>query len=87
MLGSFRVIDLAPTTGGRFQSFAGDSYIAAIQFANPVKAKVLNVYGNATQPRSEHIGDQLLLYSKNELRSVWRSRKEIEAHLAGRKVF
>ena len=87
MLGSFRVIDLAPTTGGRFQSFAGDSYIAAIEFANPVKAKVLNVYGNATQPGSEHIGDQLLLYSRNELRSVWRSRKEIEAHLAGRKVF
>lgn len=87
MLGSFRVIDLAPTTGGRFQSFAGDSYIAAIEFANPVKAKVLNVYGNATQPGSEHIGDQLLLYSRNELRSVWRSRKEIEGHLAGRKVF
>ncbi|HBE19014.1 MAG TPA: acylase [Cyanobacteria bacterium UBA11149] len=87
MWGSFRVIDLAPTNDGRFQSFGGDSYIAAIEFSNPVKAKVLNVYGNATQPGSPHIGDQLVLYSKNQLRPVWRSRQEIEDNLAGRKVF
>ncbi|HEY9795756.1 MAG TPA: acylase [Leptolyngbyaceae cyanobacterium] len=87
LFGIFRVIDLAPAAGGRFQQVAGDSYIAAIEFSNPVRAKVLTTYGNATQPGSPHIGDQLPLYTRNELRPVWRTRKEIEAHLESRKVF
>jgi len=87
LFGIFQVIDLAPSTAGRFQQFAGDTYIAAIEFSNPVRAKVLTTYGNATQPGSPHIGDQLPLYVRNELRPVWRTRKEIEAHLESRNVF
>jgi acyl-homoserine-lactone acylase len=87
LFGIFRVIDLAPAAGGRFQQVAGDTYIAAIEFSNPVKAKVLTTYGNATQSGSPHVGDQLQLYARNELRPVWRTRKEIEAHLESRKVF
>lgn len=85
--GSFQVLYLAPADNGRFQSFGGDTYIAAIEFSNPVRAKVLNVYGNATQPGSSHIGDQLSLYVRGELRPVWRTRKEVEAHLESRQVF
>jgi acyl-homoserine-lactone acylase len=87
LFGIFQVIDLAPSTEGRFQQFAGDTYIAAIEFSNPVRAKVLTTYGNATQPGSTHMGDQLPLYARNELRPVWRTRKEIEAHLESRNVF
>ncbi len=87
LLGIFRVIDLIPAKDGKFQQIAGDSYIAAIEFSNPVKAKVLMTYGNSTQPGSSHIGDQLPLYSRNQLRQAWRTRKEIEAHLESRKVF
>lgn len=88
MFGIFRVIDVIPASAdGRFQSFAGDTYIAAIEFANPIRAKVLNTYGNATQPSSPHVGDQLALYARNEMRSVWRTRKEIEEHLESRQVF
>jgi acyl-homoserine-lactone acylase len=87
LLGIFRVIDLIPAAGGRFQQVAGDTYIAAIEFTNPVRAKVLLTYGNATQPGSSHIGDQLQLYARNELRPVWRTRKEIEDHLEARKIF
>ena len=87
LFGIFRVIDLVPAAGGRFQQVAGDTYIAAIEFSNPVKAKVLTTYGNATQSGSPHVGDQLQLYARNDLRPVWRTRKEIEAHLESRKVF
>ena len=88
MFGIFRVIDVIPSSAdGRFQSFAGDTYIAAIEFANPIRAKVLNAYGNATQPSSPHVGDQLALYVRNEMRSVWRTRKEIEEYLESRQVF
>ncbi|HEY9711143.1 MAG TPA: penicillin acylase family protein, partial [Oculatellaceae cyanobacterium] len=87
LFGIFRVLDLAPAAGGRFQPVAGDTYIAAIEFSNPVRAKVLTTYGNATQPGSPHVGDQLSLYARDELRTVWRTRKEIETHLESRKVF
>lgn len=87
LFGIFRVVDLVPATEGSFQQIAGDTYIAAIEFSNPVQAKVLLTYGNATQPGSPHIGDQLPLYACNELRPIWRTRKEIEAHLESRQVF
>ena len=87
LFGIFRVIDLIPAKDGNFQQFSGDSYVAAIEFSNPVRAKVLITYGNATQPGSPHVGDQLPLYARNELRPAWRTRKEVEAHLEARKVF
>lgn len=86
-IGSFQVLNLVPVGEGGFQVVAGDSYIAAIEFSNPIRAKVLITYGNATQPGSPHIGDQLPLYIRGELRPVWRTRKEIEANLESRKVF
>lgn len=86
LLGIFRVLDLVPASG-IFQPFSGDTYIAAIEFSDPIKAKVLLTYGNATQPGSPHIGDQLPLYARNELRPAWRTRQDIEAHLESRKVF
>ncbi len=86
-LGIFRVLDFVQSEAGRFQLVNGDTYVAAIEFSNPVRAMVLTSYGNATQPNSPHVGDQLELFARKELRPVWRSRKEVEAHLALRKEF
>ncbi|WP_333209352.1 MULTISPECIES: acylase [unclassified Microcoleus] len=83
-LGVFRSVWFAPGKDNRFQAVAGDSFVAAIEFSNPVKAMALNSYGNATQPGSPHVGDQLQLFARKELRPVWRSRSEIEAHLSSR---
>lgn len=86
-LGIFRVLNFAPEEDGRFKAVDGDSYIAVIEFSNPVRAMVLTSYGNATQPRSPHFSDQLKLFARKQLRQVWRSRKEISAHLAERQKF
>jgi acyl-homoserine-lactone acylase len=86
-LGSFRVLNVLAVDERRFQIVHGDSYIAAIEFGAIAKAKVLTVYGNATQPGSPHVGDQLDLYACGELRPAWRNRQEIEAHLEAREVF
>ncbi len=88
-LGSFQVIDVVPPeeVSGKFQAVAGDTYITAIEFSKPLQAKVLMSYGNATQPGSPHIGDQLSLYIQGELRPVWRNREAIKAHLESRQVF
>lgn len=86
-LGIFRVLNFAPEEDGRFKAVDGDSYIAVIEFSNPVRAMVLTSYGNATQPGSPHVSDQLKLFARKQLRPVWRLRKEISAHLAERQKF
>jgi acyl-homoserine-lactone acylase len=86
-LGIFRVLEFTSDEKGKFRAINGDSYVAAIEFSNPVKAMALTSYGNSTQPGSSHIGDQLQLFASKKLRPVWRQRQEIEAHLVERKTF
>jgi acyl-homoserine-lactone acylase len=64
----------------------GDTFIAAVEFSTPLRARVLMTYGNATQPGSPHIGDQLVLAAQGELRPAWRTREEVEAHLEERTI-
>jgi acyl-homoserine-lactone acylase len=85
-LGSFRVLNLGKTKDEKFQAIFGDSYIAAVEFSRPIQAKSLLVYGNATQPGSPHIGDQLPLYLRDEMRPVWRNRQELEKNLELKEV-
>ncbi|TBR57070.1 acylase [Westiellopsis prolifica IICB1] len=86
-LGIFRAINFAPGEKGQFQAVAGDSYVAAIEFSNPVRAMVLTTYGNATQPGSRHTSDQLQMFVNKKLRPVWRDRATILGHLEERQVF
>jgi acyl-homoserine-lactone acylase len=86
-LGIFRVVGYAPGPEKRFRAASGDSFVAAIEFSSPVRARVLIGYGNASQPGSPHLSDQLPLFARQELRPVWRTREEITAHLAERKTF
>ncbi|MEG4404808.1 acylase [Microcoleus sp. MON2_D5] len=86
-LGIFRVLSFAPTQNARFRAVEGDSYVAAVEFSNPVRAMVLTSYGNSTMVGSPQDGDQLQLLASQGLRPVWRSHTEIESHLAKREVF
>jgi acyl-homoserine-lactone acylase len=83
-LGSFQVLDLRGQADQRFQAIAGNSYLSGVEFSNPVQAQSILVYGNASQAQSPHNGDQLALYSQNQLRPVWRTREAIQAHLEKR---
>jgi acyl-homoserine-lactone acylase len=85
-LGVFRVLDLERDPDGKFRGTDGDSFVAAVEFATPVRAQVLLSYGNATQLGSPHIGDQLPLFAAQQLRPAWRSRQEIEEHLESRET-
>ncbi len=86
-LGIFRTINFASDGTGRFRQVVGDSYVAAIEFSRPVRAKAVINYGNATQPGSPHVGDQLEFFTRKKLRTVWRTREDIEAHLESREAF
>lgn len=85
-LGVFRVMNYAEAEDGRRVPFHGDSYVAAIEFSTPVRARALIAYGNSSQPGSPHRTDQLELYARKELRPVWRTRPEIRAHLRDRET-
>ena len=85
-LGIFRSLEFAPEKDGRFRALFGDSFVALVEFSQPVRASALLSYGNASQLDSPHRGDQLALFARKQLRPVWRTRKEIEAHLESKEV-
>ena len=85
--GIIRSAVFAPSESNRQKIVAGDTYYAAIEFSDPLKAKVLTSYGNATQAHSRHVGDQLELFVRKQMRPVWRTRSEIEEHLESREEF
>lgn len=87
--GVFRVLYFDEShleTTRQMDAFGGDSYVAAIEFSDPVRTRVLLTYGNASQSGSPHVGDQLALSASGEMRTAWRTRQEIDAHLQSREV-
>ena len=85
-LGFFRAVGYVLDEDQLYRAAGGDSYVAVIEFSDPLRARALLSYGNASQPGSPHVGDQLELFAAKELRDVWRTRAEIEAHLAERET-
>ena len=45
--GIFRVTEYQPDPDGKQRAFQGDSFVALVEFANPVRASALLSYGNA----------------------------------------
>jgi len=80
--GVFRVGYYQEDPEGRRWVQAGDSWYALLEFGpDGVDARVLLAYGNASQPGSPHVGDQLDLYGAKRMRTPWRTRADIEANL------
>ena len=79
--GVYSAAELGPARGGKAEVWGGDTFIAAIEFSQPLRAQGLLTYGNASQPGSRFIGDQLELFSRRELRPLWTQRPDVEQHL------
>lgn len=84
--GIFRTIGFMEDSDSRKRAVSGDTYVAVIEFANPVKAMVLLSYGNATQPGNRHVGDQLELLSEKKLRPALLDRKDILENLEKKEI-
>ena len=70
-LGIFRVVNFLPIEDSKkFQAFDGDSFVAAVEFSQPVKAMALNTYGNSTQPNATNSNRQLKLFAEKKLRPI-----------------
>lgn len=79
--GLFRVAWLTPAENGTDTVMGGDSFYAAVEFSQPLRARVLLAYGNATRSGSAHVGDQIEMFAHKEMRLPWLTRAEVEAHL------
>ncbi len=85
-LGVFRTLAFSKGKDGKYYAFHGDGYVCATEFGDEIKAKVILGYGNASQPGNKHVGDQLELFSKKQLRDAWIKKSDIEAHLEEREI-
>jgi acyl-homoserine-lactone acylase len=92
--GLFRTITYSRRDGNRFYAASGETIVCAVEFgraprdnAPAQRAECLLGYGNATQPGSPHLEDQLPLMVQKKLLPVRRERKEIEQQLELRERF
>jgi acyl-homoserine-lactone acylase len=88
-LGAFRVMRFAPTAKGAATQRAvfGDTFVALVEFGDPLRAQVLTSYGNSSQPGSPHNDDQLPLLTAKQLRPALLKRAEVEGNLESRDRF
>ena len=81
-LGVFRVAWPARSDKKNMYVGGGDSWVAVIEFGKKIRAKALLSYGNSTEKDSPYNGDQLVLFSKKELRDVWLYEEDIDINTA-----
>ncbi|MCP5052162.1 MAG: acylase [bacterium] len=91
-LGNFQTLHYKPGQNNthperKFIANFGDTFTAAVEFSNPVKARVLLNYGNSSQPGSPHRSDQLEPASQKKLRPALLTRLDIEKYLEKKEVF
>ena len=85
--GLFRTVAFSRREGNRFYAASGETIVCAVEFARTQRAQCLLGYGNATQPGSPHLEDQLPLMVQKKLLPVRREKKDIEANLELRERF
>jgi len=70
-----------PTGTKRLYGDKGNSFVAVVEFGPQVKARSVLAGGESGHPASPHFNDQVDRYARGDLKDVWLSRQEIEAHL------
>jgi acyl-homoserine-lactone acylase len=85
--GVFRTITFSRREGNKFYAGSGETIVCAIEFASTQRANCTLGYGNASQPGSPHVVDQLPLMQAKQLHPVWRAKKDVEANLEKRESF
>ncbi len=68
----------------RMYGTSGNSFVAAVEFGEPLRAKAITVGGLQSDPASTHFDDQAEMYASGEFRDVLFYRADIEANLERR---
>lgn len=84
-LGVFRVMTWSRLNEGGIRTpLHGETWVAMIEFSDPIKAFGLMSYGNSRQAGTNHYDDQLSMLVRDEFRELWLRREQIEANLKSR---
>lgn len=65
----------------RMYGTSGNSFVAAVEFGSPLRAKAITVGGLQSDPDSPHFDDQAQMYADGEFRDVLFYREDVEANL------
>jgi len=84
--GIFRTVAYTRKVGNKYYAANGETIVCAIEFSKTQRANCTLGYGNASQPGSPHVGDQIPLMAQKALHPVWREKKDIEANLERRET-
>ena len=84
--GVFRATGYTETEDGRHAARFGDSFVAAVEFGEAVRARALLTYGNATQPGLWSPA-QMTLYAEKQLRPVLFTKDEVDANAVRKETF
>ena len=68
----------------RMYGTSGNSFVATVEFGDPLRAKAITVGGLQSDPESPHFDDQAAMYANGEFRDVLFYREDIEANLERR---
>jgi acyl-homoserine-lactone acylase len=60
---------------------SGNSFVAAVEFGDKVRAKAVTAGGESGNSGSPHFNDQATRYSKGELREVYFYRDQLQGHI------
>ena len=65
----------------RMYGTSGNSFVAVVEFGQPLTAKAITVGGLQSDPASPHFDDQAEMYANGEFRDVLFYREDVEANL------
>jgi acyl-homoserine-lactone acylase len=84
--GTFRNMRFLPDADGLNKAVGGDTFVLAVEFADPVRAWAVLGYGNSSRRGVLRDPGQLRLLSQGALREVIRERDSVVAGISARSV-
>ena len=80
LLGSLPSFETTWSRTGKAYGMAGNSFVAAVEFGEIIKAKAVIPGGQSFDPSSKHFNDQAERYLTGNLRDVYFYRDDVEKH-------
>jgi acyl-homoserine-lactone acylase len=80
-LASFGYGDRAFRNTRKYYGTSGNSFVAAVEFGERVRAKAISAGGQSGDPASPHFNDQASRYASGALRDVYFHRDELAGHV------
>jgi len=79
-LGCFRVLTYRDDPDGKREATGSDGWILAVEFGDQPRAYSVLAYGESSRPESPFFADQAEMFARGELKPVFWSDAEIDAH-------